>query len=85
MHKTTKIALCICYYTIAMTALVVAAIVIKPAVGTDLLRNGGFETGNLANWQITSTGDRIGTATIVSPGHSGNYALKYDIAATGAG
>jgi hypothetical protein len=85
VRRTKKIAFGICYYAIAIIALAVADIVIKPTVGTDVLQNGGFETGNLSNWEVVNAGTRMGISTIVSPGHSGNYAVNYSITSIGSG
>jgi len=85
MSKFKKIVFVISYYLVLIIVLV--TVTMKPAavIGTDVLQNGGFETGNVSPWFIVSSGTIAGSSTIVAPGHTGAFAEKFSITKTGSG
>lgn len=56
MSKPKILAFIILYYIVATAALAEIAVTIRPAIGTEVLQNGGFETGDISPWEITSSG-----------------------------
>lgn len=85
MSKFRKIVFAISYYIVLIAILVIVTIKPTAVIGTDVLQNGGFETGNISPWFIVSSGTIAGSSTIITPGHTGAFAEKYSITKTGTG